>query len=388
MNVSEILNQLGEERSEYFGAMTPPIFQTSNFKFNTVAEIRESLQHEFENHVYTRGNNPTVEILRKKLAALEGAEDALVLSSGMSAISIAVLSVVNAGDHVICVKNVYGWTNSLFSKYLVKFGVATTFVDGKDLESFAKEIRPNTTLIYLESPNTMLFEVQDIESVCKLAKGKSITTIIENTYSTPLYQQPLLMGVDIVVHTATKYLSGHSDVVAGVICSSRTRIEHIFHHDFLTLGAIISPNDAWLFLRGLRTLEIRMDRISESAKEVIHFLENHDCVEQVIYPFSPNNPQLSLVKKQMKGMGGLFSVILKTKEVKKIEAFCNSLKMFHLAVSWGGYESLVFPVCASYYSLEEKYVGALPINLVRLYVALEDPKVLIEDLAQGLNMLK
>jgi cystathionine beta-lyase/cystathionine gamma-synthase len=238
----------------------------------------------------------------------------------------------------------------------------------------------------MESPNTMLFELQDIVNVVAIAKRYSITTILENTYSTPLYQHPIAMGVDIVVHTATKYLSGHSDVVAGVVCSSSSRIQQLFHHELLTLGTIISPTDAWLFIRGLRTLEVRMERISSSAKKVIHFLENHAAIEQVIYPFSPLNPQLKLAKKQMSGMGGLFSVLLKTKEVSKIESFCNALKIFSIAVSWGGYESLVFPVCASYYSTDH-YTGALPINLVRLYVALEDPQLLIDDLSSALEML-
>jgi cystathionine beta-lyase/cystathionine gamma-synthase len=380
MNISEIINQLGENRDQYFGAMAPPIVQTSNFKFNTVESIRGALLNEFNEHVYTRGNNPTVQILRKKLAALEGAEDALVLSSGVSAISIAVLSVLKTGDHVICPNHVYGWTDALFNKLLPRFGITTTFVDGKDVENYKAAVLPNTTVIYMESPNTMLFELQDIEAICTWAKSLGITTVVENTYCTPLYQNPIKFGADIVVHTATKYLSGHSDVVAGVICSSSQRIKQIFANEFLTLGAIISPNDAWLFIRGLRTLEIRMERISNSAKKVIEFLQNHPKVMQVIYPFSPQNHQLELAQKQMIGMGGLFSFTLKSKEISQIELFCNTLKVFSLAVSWGGYESLVFPVCASYYSSEDLYNHAFPINLIRLYVGLEDPNALIEDL--------
>jgi len=387
MNISEIINQYGEDRDLYFGAMAPPIIQTSNFKFSDVAAIREALKNEFHTHVYTRGNNPTVEILRKKMAALEGAEDALILSSGVSAISLAVLSTVKAGDHVVCVSNVYGWTDHLFNVFLPKYGVHTTFVDGKDSCNFIDAIKPNTTLFYLESPNTMLFEVQDIAEVVAIAKEKSITTILENTYCTPLYQKPIALGVDIVVHTATKYLSGHSDVVAGVICASSQRISEIFEHEFLTLGTILSPNDAWLFIRGLRTLEVRLDRSSESAKKVISFLENHQAVDRVIYPFSPSNPQLEIVKKQMTGMGGLFSMLLKTKDVEKIERFCNTLSVFSIAVSWGGYESLVFPAAASYYTSANDYTGALPVNLVRLFVGLEDPQLLIADLAQALSSL-
>jgi len=387
MNISEIINQLGEDRELYFGAMTPPIMQTSNFKFKDIEAMRYALQNEFHEHAYTRGNNPTVEILRKKLAALEGAEDALVLGSGISAISVAVLSTVKAGDHVVCVDHVYSWTDHLFKKFLPQYGVTTTFVDGKDIRNFENAIQSNTVLIFLESPNTMLFEVQDLEAVSKLAKAHQIATIVENTYCTPLYQQPLALGIDIVVHTATKYLSGHSDVVAGVICGSSERIARIFAHEFLTLGTIISPNDAWLFMRGLRTLEIRMERISASTQKVIGYLEQHPAVAQVIYPFSPSNPQLPLVKKQMKAMGGLFSIILKTTNIQEIETFCNTLKLFNIAVSWGGYESLVFPACASNCTSDGKYSGTLPINLVRLYVGLENPGDLIEDLEKALALI-
>lgn len=386
MNLSEIINQLGEEREQYFNAITPPIIQTSNFKFDSIAQMRDFLKNEFDHHCYSRGNNPTVEILRKKLAALEGTENALVLSSGISAISTAVFANLKAGDHVICVKQVYSWTKTLFDRLLPRFGVETTFVDGKNIADFKNAIRPNTTLFYLESPTTMLFELQDIEVVCNLAKQNSITTILENTYASPLYQQPVKMGVDVVVHTASKYLSGHSDVIAGVICASEAMIRKIFATEFLTFGTILSPNDAWLFMRGLRTLEIRLERISKSTKKVISFLETHEKVEKVIYPFSPNNAQLDLAKKQMTGMGGLFSFLLKTNDVEEIEAFCNRMRLFNIAVSWGGYESLILPVCATVYTENQKSTD-LPINLIRLYVGLENPDDLIADLQQSLELV-
>jgi len=287
---------------------------------------------------------------------------------------------------VVCVKQVYSWTKTLFDRLLPRFGVETTFVDGKNIANFKNAIRPNTTLFYLESPTTMLFELQDIEAVCNLAKQNSITTILENTYASPLYQQPVKMGVDVVVHTASKYLSGHSDVIAGVICASEAMIRKIFATEFLTFGTILSPNDAWLFMRGLRTLEIRLERISKSTKKVISFLEAHEKVEKVIYPFSPNNAQLDLAKKQMTGMGGLFSFLLKTNDVEEIEAFCNRMRLFNIAVSWGGYESLILPVCATVYTEKQKSTD-LPINLIRLYVGLENPDDLIADLQQSLELV-
>ncbi len=220
MDISHILNHLGEERENYFNAVSPPIIQTSNFCFKTVDEMRKALQIEFEIPFYTRGYNPTVAILRKKIAALEKSEDALIFGSGSAAIAAAVMSSVKSGEHVICVQKPYSWTNKLLNNLLSKYGVETTMIDGISAENFQKAIQKNTRLIFLESPNSWTFEMQDISAICKLAKKKNITTIIDNSYSSPLFQQPVSLGADMVVHSATKYLSGHSDVVCGVLCGT------------------------------------------------------------------------------------------------------------------------------------------------------------------------
>jgi cystathionine beta-lyase len=385
MELSFILNHLGEDRETYSNAVAPPVFQTSNFCFKTVDAMRQTLKKEFEQPFYTRGYNPTVATLRKKKAALEDAEDALIFASGSSAVAAAVMSVVKAGDHAICVKKPYSWTNILLNQYLEKYGVTATTVDGTDPKNFENAIQPNTKLIYLESPNSMTFEMQDIEAVVKIAKKKNITTIIDNSYSTPLNQNPIKLGVDIVVHSASKYLGGHSDIVAGVLATTGQRIQKMFSEEFMTLGGIISPHDAWLMLRGLRTLELRVDRSSQSAIKVVEFLEQHSKVEKVLYPFSESNPQLSLAKKQMKQGGGLLSIIIKAKEVEEVETFCNNLKTFLMACSWGGYESLIFPMCALHNS--KSYDNPLPWNLVRIYIGLENPEVLIEDLKQALDKI-
>jgi len=384
MDISQILNHLGEEREEYYGAVAPPIFQTSNFCFPDVKTMREKLKHEMETPFYTRGYNPTVAALRKKVAALEGAEDALVFASGSGAIASAVMSVVKNGDHAICVQKPYSWTGNLLSKYLIHYGVEHTFVDGADAENFRKAIKSNTKLIYLESPNSLTFEMQDISAVVKIAKEKNIVTMIDNSYNTPINQNPIKLGVDVVIHSASKYLNGHSDVVAGVVCSTHERILKMMSIEYMTLGAIISPHDAWLMMRGLRTLEIRANRSCESAKTVVEFLETHPKIEKVIYPFSKNNPQLEIAKKQMKRGGGLLTIMLKAKDEKQVEVFCDSLKTFLLATSWGGHESLAFPMCAlaASRSFENK---PMPWNLVRLYIGLEDANVLIEDLKQALD---
>ncbi len=384
MTLSEILNQLGEDHEHYFGAVAPPVIQTGDFCFRSVSEMRDALEHEFSLPVYSRGVNPTVTMLRKKMAALENTEDALVTSSGCAAISTAVISCLREGDHVICVRKPYSWTYTLLNSLLGRFGITTTFIDGTELVHFQNALRPGTRLIYLESPNTMTFELQDLEEVARFAREHGIVTICDNSYATPLAQRPADLGIDLIVHSATKYISGHSDVVAGVICGTRERIRNIFGTELLTLGGIPSPHDAWLMLRGLRTLHLRVDRSSRSAAELAAFLEKHPKVDRVFYPFLPSHPQYELAYRQMKFSTGLFSVLLKTEHEKQIEQFCESLKMFLLAVSWGGYESLVFPAIA--FTPGEKS-DTVPWNLVRFYIGLEEPGELRSDLENALKVL-
>lgn len=382
--LARILNHLGEDREHYQRAVSPPIMQTSIFSFSSVDEMRKGLETEFETPFYTRGYNPTVAMLGKKIAALASAEMALVFASGSAAVSAAVISAVKAGDHVICVQKPYSWTFKLLTNLLSQFGVESTFIDGTALSHYEHAIQPNTTLIYLESPNSLTFELQDIEAVAQLAKKHNITTIIDNSYATPLYQKPLEMGIDMTVHSASKYLNGHSDIVAGVLCTSKVRGDQIFASELMTLGGIISPNDAWLMIRGLRTLELRLERSANNAEIIVPFLEAHPKVEKVLFPFSPNHPQYELAKKQMDGCGGLFSILLKADDIPAVERFCNSLEFFHIACSWGGYESLQFPVCALYDSLNYNN-PELPWNMVRMYLGVEDAEVLKADLLQALN---
>ena len=386
MEISEIINHLGEDRETYFNSISPPIFQASNFCFPNVAKLRESLKKEFEVPFYTRGVNPTVEILRKKLAALEGAENSLIFGSGSAAMAAAIMSSVNQGDHVVCVQKPYSWTNKLLNEYLVRYGIETEMVDGTDIANFQKAIKPNTSLFVLESPNSLTYELQDLIEVAKLAKKHKIITVCDNSYSTPLFQQPIKMGIDMVVHSASKYISGHSDLVAGVLCGSNKKVASIFKSEYMSIGGIIGPQEAWLMIRGLRTFKLRVERSSQSAMKVLSFLENHDKIEKVFYPFSSSFPQLELAKKQMKGCGGMFSVLIKTSSMEGVEKFCDSLKLFLMACSWGGHESLLFPTCALLESQNYKN-SELPWNMVRIYIGLEEPELLIEDLAQALNAI-
>lgn len=381
-NLSEILFQLGEDGELSSSPVTPPIYQTSNFYFPKVSDLRKAFTNEFRTHIYTRGNNPTVEILRKKLAALAGAEDALVVSSGAAAMSIAVLAQVKTGDHIVCVKNPYSWTEKLSRIILQRFGVETSFVDAGASDAIIAAVQSNTALIILESPNTFTFEVQNVKQIADFAKSNGITTIIDNTYSTPIGQRCIEMGIDIEVHSASKYINGHSDVIAGVVIGSSTKISSIFQSEFMNLGVNISPHDAWLILRGLRTLPVRMRQIGESTQQVIAYLKSAHWVEKVNHPFEGDATKVDLAKSQMQWYGGLFSVYVKSDAIAAIEAFCEQLRFFKMAVSWGGHESLVMPACAFYdsdYSGMRKY----PANLIRFSIGLEDANVLIGDMQQS-----
>jgi len=365
---------------------TPPIHITSSFNFENVAAMRQHLAAEMETPFYTRGFNPTVGELRQALAKLENTEDALVFSSGSAAVAMAVMSVVKNGDHVICVEKPYSWTKHLFSDYLPKYGVETTYVDGKDPANFEAAIQTSTKLIYLESPNSMTFEMQDIAAISAIAKKHGILVAIDNSFASPLFQKPASLGADLVIHSATKYLNGHHDVVAGVVCGSKKLIRHMMTEEFMTLGAIISPFDAWMILRGLRTLKLRMDAHQKNADAVVSFLENHPKVRKVHYPFAKLNPQLALAKKQMNGAGSLLSIELNVEDVEGAEQFCDALKHFIMGPSWGGFESIQFPACVLYDS-ENYSKTTLPFNLVRLFIGLEEPEIITEDLAQALEKI-
>ncbi|MCU0467517.1 MAG: aminotransferase class I/II-fold pyridoxal phosphate-dependent enzyme [Arcicella sp.] len=386
-NISFIINQLAEDRELYFNAVAPPIIQTSNFVFNDFKTLRETFADEFSGeYIYTKSKNPTVDILRKKLAALQGAEDCVVTNSGSSAIFCSILANVKAGDHIVSVAKPYSWAVRMFEVLLPRFQVTHTYVDGREVENFMNATQANTTLIYLESPNSFNFHLQDLEAIAHFAKSKNITTIIDNSYCTPLYQKPHHLGIDLCLHSATKYIAGHSDTVAGVITGSRERIKKIFDSELLNSGTSISPFNAWLLIRGLRTLEIRLQRISETTLKVVDFLKNHPKIERVIYPFDPDFPQYELATKQMTGAGGLLTIIPKSVDYQDIERFCLSLKNFLLAVSWGGHESLVMPKAAG--MNPEDYDKNNPEHrMIRLYIGLEDADFLIEDLKNALAII-
>lgn len=385
MDLSYILNHLGEERERCDGAVAPPLVQSSIFAFPTVDAMRAGFRDEYTAHMYTRGNNPTVAILRKKVAALEGAEDCLAFASGAAAMAAGVVACVRAGDHVVCVAKPYSWTRSLLRELLPKFGVTATFVDGADVRNFEEALLPATRLIVLESPNSMTFEQQDLAAVAALARPRGIRTLCDNSHATPLNQSPLALGIDLVAHSATKYLNGHSDVLAGMLCGSEALLREVFNGPYMTFGAILSPHDAWLMIRGLRTLGVRMERIAATTAQVLAFVESHPKVRCVHSPFAVSYPQAALTRAQLSRCSGLLTIDLAVDDVESVERFCNALQRFLMTVSWGGYESLAFPVCAVFPRDARLHPPAgLPLSLVRLSVGLEDADVLIADLEQAL----
>lgn len=386
MHLSEIINHHGENNEEYFHALTPPLIQSSNFSFPTVADFRKAKSDEKKYRIYSRGNNPTVEILRKKLAALEKTDDAVVFGSGSAAIANAIIGLVQSGDHIISIAEPYNWTYKLFEKFLKRFGVTTTYVDGKDNQAFEAAIQPNTKLIFLESPVSHTFEVQDLTFISQLAKSNGILTCIDNSYATPIFQKPAEFGIDIIIHSLSKFINGHGDAMGGAICGNQTLIDQLFKSEYMTLGGILSANDAALILRGLRTLELRMERGNQTAQKLVSFLERQPQIKKVHYPLSPNNPQYELASRQMKGTGALFSFELDTTDIKTVERFAESLQKFKIAVSWGGSESLILPL-AAYYGVEGKLPPKYPFNLVRIYAGLEQVEYLIEDLQSALTQV-
>ena len=385
MDLSHILTHLGEERELGYDAVVPPIVQSGNFTYPTVAAMRATVQQEFDRPLYTRGFNPTVAMLRKKLAALEHAEDALVFSSGSAAIAAAVMSFTKAGDHIVCVHKPYSWTKKLLAELLSRFGVEHSFVDGTDAENYRRAIRPNTTFFILESPNSLTFELQDLAAVAAIAKEHGIITLCDNSFSSPLFQNPIDHGIDLVAHSATKYLNGHSDVVAGMLAGSHAHIRQVMAREFMTLGPAPSPHDAWLLMRGLRTLDLRVNRSADNAAKVARFLEAHPKVKRVHWPGLESHPQHALAKRQMTRVAGLMSIELDAPDEAAVERFCDASERFLIAVSWGGYESLQWPVCAL--KGPSGYYTELPFTMIRLYIGIEDADALIADLEQALGRI-
>lgn len=357
----------------HLGAVTMPIYQNSLFSY---AKCNEPGPFK-----YSRMGNPTVQELEKRLAVIEHGEQAQCFASGMAAISAAILSTVQAGDHIICVDQVYFGTREFLDMFLTRFGVQITYVDGTSLDKIQQALRDNTVLLYLESPTSYYFQLQDLKACVELAKSRGITTIIDNTWASPCYQNPLQLGIDLVAHSLTKYVGGHSDVLGGAVIGAAERIERLSRVDHQLLGGIMSPHTASLMLRGLRTLPLRMERLNQSAHKVAAFLHTQPNILKVNFPGLPSHPQHELAAAQMSGCGSLMSIELKC-SLEQARAWVDQLMYFRIGLSFGGYESLALVVGETAQS-----TAADPVTLIRLNIGLEEPEDLIEDLSSISRLL-
>ncbi len=393
-----ICAHFGEEPERYHGAVVPPIFQSSLFTSPDSETFATRGHKDSEVYDYTRTANPTTDILEKKIAALEKTESARCFGSGAAAVSAAILHSVKAGDHVLAVETIYGPTRLFLTEYMPRFGVEVSFVDGTNPQQFIDNARPKTRLFYLESPSSLVFKLQDLASIAAIARERGIISVADNSWASPYFQNPSEYGIDLIVHSATKYLGGHSDVVAGVIAGTAERISSIAKLEGTLVGGILDPFASWLVLRGIRTLAIRLERHQQSAQRVAAFLESHPRVARVHYPGLESHPQFALGRKQLRGYSGLLSFELKEGGQRAAYEVVDRLKYFGIGVSWGGFESLGIPIAfppevAKSESGGPVYlpgIGAAPRSDVRwgarLHVGLETADDLLEDLDGALSV--
>ncbi|MBE0369096.1 methionine gamma-lyase [Pseudoalteromonas aurantia] len=369
------------------GALTAPLYQTSTFKFKDAAQGAARFAGEEAGYIYTRLGNPTTTELEQKVAALEGMESAAATATGMGAVSASVLSFLEHGDHLIASNALYGCSFALFSHMLPKFGIDVTFVDMTDEAQLQAAIQPNSKMLFAETPINPNMTVLDLAMIGQFAKQHNLISVIDNTFLTPLLQKPKDFGIDIVIHSATKYLNGHGDVVAGVVCGSQEHIEVIKLTVLKDIGATISPHDAWLINRGLKTLAVRMARHCESAQKVAEFLEKHNKVSQVFYPGLPSHPGYKYLGEQMKGAGGVIAFEI-VGSLADGESFINATELCTLAVSLGDPETLIqHPASMTHspYTPEERQAAGISDGLIRISIGLEDVEDIIADLELAFN---
>ncbi|MFS0597192.1 aminotransferase class I/II-fold pyridoxal phosphate-dependent enzyme [Peribacillus frigoritolerans] len=368
----------------FFGAIIPPIFGNSLFVYPTHEEFVQAEKDQQNHYVYSRGTNPTVEIAEKKMAALEQGEQCKCFASGMAAIAAAIFNSVKAGEHVLCISNIYKSTMNLLT-YMEKFGVNHSVVYSTLKEDIEKAILPNTKLIFLENPTDMNLQLVDLKSIADMAKSCDIRTIIDNTWATPLFQKPLTHGIDIVIHSASKYLGGHSDLVGGALITSEEIMKDLFNKEYLLFGGTMGPREASLLLRGLQTLPLRMKVHQENTKQIANFLSSHSAVAKVNYPGLRSKHNSELNNKQLTGFSGLMTFELKNANYETVKAVINKMRIFKIGVSWGSFESLIMsPNFGN--NAETLIKDHVSPGLIRLSVGMEPAEKLIADLEQALEL--
>jgi len=365
------------------GPLATPIYQTSTFE---VTDNDEQLRATHTDHFYTRYGNPTNTVAEQTIAALEGVERALTFASGMGAITTTVMALLKSGDHIVAQRDIYGGVTKFLSQWLPKMGIETTFVDTTDYDQHARAIRPNTKLLYVESPTNPTLRVVDLKTIAGLARQHQLISMIDGTFGTPINQHPAEFGIDLVMHSGTKYLSGHTDLICGVAAGRADLIEKI-HATRTTLGNCMDPHASWMLVRGLKTLAVRVARQNENASRVAEFLSQHAKVRSVHYPFLKTHPQYAIARQQMRGGGGMVSFEVEgTGEDARWAS--ESMRLFTLAPSLGGVESLVsIPVLTSHAMIEPEQRKKMGVTeqMIRLSVGIENAEDLIADLEHALE---
>ena len=373
-----------------FGAVVPPIYQTSTFKFESAQHGASLFAGERRGYIYTRMANPTVEALENAIAGLEGGYKALGCGSGMAAIHTVFASLTSAGDHILCSAAVYGPTTTLLNTVMNKFGVESTFVDTSNIEAVKKAVRPNTKVLYIETPGNPTLAITDIHAMAEIAHNNNAVLVVDNTFMSPALQKPFEFGADVVLHSLTKFLNGHADVVGGIVIVKDDQAYKSFRKVLNQIGGVIDPFNSFLVHRGIKTLALRMKKHCENAIIVAEYLEKHSQIKSVSYPGLKSHPQFEIGQKQHKGPGGMITFELEG-GFEAGQVLMNSVKLCQLAVSLGGVESLIqHPASMTHYSMgkEARLAGGITEGLVRLSVGIENVNDIIADLEKGLEKVK
>ncbi|MBV2128062.1 trans-sulfuration enzyme family protein [Arsukibacterium indicum] len=378
----------GKEKNQH-GTLATPLYQTSTFVFDNAEQGAARFAGEQEGYIYTRLGNPTTRELEQKIAALEGMDDAAATATGMGAVAASTMAFLQHGDHLIASKAIYGCSFALFNHMFARYGIEVSFVDLTDHAAVAAALKPNTKMLFAETPINPNLVVLDLAFLGQFCQQHKLISVVDNTFLTPLLQQPAKYGIDIIIHSATKYLNGHGDVVAGIIVANQEKIATIKMTTLKDMGATISPHDAWLIIRGLKTLAVRMERHCQNAQQVAEFLHAHPAVKEVYYPGLPSHPGYRFLGEQMQGAGGVLAFELNA-TLEQSRFFINQCRLLSLAVSLGDAESLIqHPASMTHspYTPEERQMAGISDGLIRVSVGLEHVADIISDLEQALEKM-